>query len=71
MYFYWKRSVEWRYKKHSHKQQFVDHDIALHSIIVSNINTQLDMETSRNNLNLIFSKVFPDGRVVSTRAIGR
>ena len=37
MYFYWKRSVEWRYKKHSHKDKFMDHDIALHSIMITNL----------------------------------
>jgi hypothetical protein len=34
MFFYWKKSINWRYKKHSHKSIFHDHDIALHSVIV-------------------------------------
>lgn len=71
MYFYWKRSVEWRYKKHSHKQQFMDHDIALHSIMVSNINTKLSMDEAAAYVDLVFQKVFPDGRVICSKVIGR
>jgi heme/copper-type cytochrome/quinol oxidase subunit 3 len=58
MYFYWRRSLEWRYKKHSHQDRFMDHDVALHSIMVSNLNKSLDMETINEHLDLVFTKVF-------------
>lgn len=44
MYFYWRRSVEWRYKKHSHRQPFVDHDIALHTVMVAGIDPRKPLE---------------------------
>jgi hypothetical protein len=50
MYFYWRRSLEWRYKKHSHKESFHDHDIALHSIMITNLNKQIDIDTMNEHL---------------------
>jgi len=49
----------------------MDHDIALHSVMVSNINTKLCMETATAHVDKVFHKLFPDGRVVSTKVIGR
>lgn len=58
MYFYWRRSLEWRYKKHSHKEKFQDHDIALHSIMLTNLNKSIDIETMNEHLNLVFTRIF-------------
>ena len=37
IFFYWKKSIHWRYRQHSHLETFYDHDIALHTIYISNI----------------------------------
>ena len=58
MYFYWRRSLEWRYKKHSHKEKFMDHDIALHSIMVTHLDKNIDMETMNEHLQLVFTRIF-------------
>lgn len=58
MFFYWKRSVQWRYKKHSHKDKFMDHDIALHSIMITNLDKEVDLETMQENLKLVFERLF-------------
>lgn len=58
MYFYWRRSLEWRYKKHSHKDKFMDHDIALHSIMVTNLEKDVDLETMNEHLKLVFERLF-------------
>jgi hypothetical protein len=44
MFFYWKKSTEWRYRKHSHKDKFTEHDIALHSLIVTNLPTETNVQ---------------------------
>lgn len=49
----------------------MDHDIALHSIMVTNLDTEVDMETMKSRLDLIFHRVFSDGKVVSTKVIGK
>lgn len=39
--------------------------------MVTNLNTKLDMETMKSQIDSVFHKVFPDGRVVATKVIGR
>jgi hypothetical protein len=39
MYFYWKKSYQWRNKQHSHDMKFTDVDISMHAIMVKNLNT--------------------------------
>ncbi len=49
----------------------MDHDIALHSIMVSNIDRNLSMDEATAKVDLVFSKLFPDGRVVCSKVIGK
>lgn len=38
MFFYWKKSLQWRYESHSHSSsKFLEHDVALHSIMLTNL----------------------------------
>jgi len=39
--------------------------------MVTGINAHIDMETARNHIDTVFHKLFPDGRVISTRIIGK
>ena len=70
MYFYWRRSLEWRYKKHSHQEKFMDHDIALHSIMITNLDKRIDLETMNEHLELVFTKIFQGTRVISSKVVG-
>lgn len=60
MYKYWKRSNLWRYKEHTHDGKFLDHDIALHSLLVTNIPTEVSLASMSSKLKLVFEKIFPD-----------
>ena len=44
MYFYWKKSYEWRNKQHSHDMKFLDSDISMHAIMIKNLRTTLSVE---------------------------
>ena len=60
MFFYWKMSMDWRYRKHSHKEKFLDQDIALHSIMVTNLPTDVNLMTMQKRLKSVFERIFPD-----------
>lgn len=69
LFFYWKKSIDWRYRKHSHREPFKDHDIALHSILVQNLPVTIPAKKMSVILKNVFNKVFPDSRVVSAKAL--
>ncbi len=71
MYKYWKRSNLWRYKEHTHDGKFLDHDIALHSLLVTNIPTEVSLSSMSAKLKFVFEKIFPDQRVISAKAVPR
>lgn len=71
MFFYWKMSADWRYRKHSHKERFLDYDIALHSLMITNLPTEQNMASMSRKIRLVFERIFPDGKVVSARAVGK
>lgn len=60
MYFYWKKSNKWRYKEHRHDEKFLDHDIALHSLMITNLPTEVSLNTMSKRLRFVFEKIFPD-----------
>jgi hypothetical protein len=41
---YWRKSLAWRHKEHSHKTKFLDYDIAMHSIMVTGIDQSIPLE---------------------------
>jgi hypothetical protein len=70
MFFYWKKSVDWRAKKHSHSDKFLDHDIALHSIMITNLSPDVSIKQMNINIKLVFEKIFTD-KVISVKTIGK
>lgn len=71
MFFYWKMSADWRYRKHSHKERFLDYDIALHSLIITNLPTEINLNSMSKRIRLVFEKIFPDSKVISAKAIAK
>ena len=57
MYFYWKKSTEWRYKKHSHSGQFYEHDISLHTIMIEKIPSTIPTKDLNKMLEEFFTKL--------------
>lgn len=55
MFLYWKKSMNWRYKKHSHEAHFLDHDIALHTVMISNIPSNVPSLMMTNMLREVFT----------------
>lgn len=49
----------------------MDHDIALHSILVQNMDRDVDMETMTENMQLVFGRLFVGTRVVAVKVIGK
>ncbi len=56
MYFYWKKSTQWRYRKHSHNTLFYEHDISLHTIMIQNIPTTIPTRELSKMLKDFFTK---------------
>lgn len=52
--------MDWRYKKHSHTEKFLDHDIALHSLMVANLPTEVNVKAMTEKLKMVFDKIFPN-----------
>jgi len=71
MYKYWKKSNLWRYKEHKHDGPFMDHDVALHTLMVTNLPTQVKLSEMSRRLKFVFEKIFPDARVISAKAIAK
>lgn len=60
MFFYWRRSLEWRYRKHSHSDKFLEQDIALHSLMVTNLPQDVNVKAMSQKLKDVFNKLFGD-----------
>lgn len=60
MFYYWKKSLEWRYRKHSHDEKFLDHDLALHSLMVTGLPSEVNVNAMSSKLRLVFEKIFPE-----------
>jgi hypothetical protein len=67
IFFYWRKSVNWRYRKHSHQETFYDQDIALHTVIVTHLPKNIPAMIMTNKLREVFSNIYSDQKVVSTR----
>ena len=37
MYFYWRKSMTWRYKEHKHSEPFYENDLSLHTVLVQGL----------------------------------
>ena len=48
----------------------MDHDIALHSIMITNLDKRIDLETMNEHLELVFTKIFQGTRVISSKVVG-
>ena len=55
MYFYWKKSTQWRNRKHSHTAQFFEHDISLHTVMIENIPTTIPTKELNDMLEDYFT----------------
>ena len=71
MFSYWKKSNLWRYKEHAHDGAFLDHDVALHSLMVTNLPTQVPLPEMSRRLRLVFERLFPDARLVAAKAVAK
>ena len=49
----------------------MDHDIALHSIMITNLDKRIDLETMNEHLELVFTKIFQGTRVISSKVVGQ
>ena len=68
MFLYWKKSMSWRYKKHSHSKPFLEHDLALHTVMISNIPSSVPSLLMTNMLREVFTQIFSADKVIMTRA---
>ena len=71
IFFYWKKSMSWRYKKHSHTSTFSDHDVALHSLMIKNLPKDVPVAKMSERIKSVFERIFPEAKVVSARATPR
>ena len=37
MYFYWRKSMAWRYREHKHSEPFYENDLSLHTVLVQGL----------------------------------
>lgn len=71
LFSYWKKSIEWGDKKHSHDEKFLDQDIAQHSVIVKNLDTDLSISQMDYHIKTVFDKMFPAGSIQCIKTIGK
>ena len=69
MFFYWKRSLEWRFKDIPQDAKYQDDDIALHTIQVSMIPKSASVPASTEVLRNVFEKMFSKEKVVGARIL--
>ncbi len=72
-FFYWKKSSQWKYRKHSHQEKFLDYDIALHSLMIEGIPKNIPYLVINEKFKNAFSKMFPadNPKVVNAKVIGK
>lgn len=73
VYYYWKKSNLWRYRSHSHTQPFKDHDVAIHSILITEIPQKLPSSEATLKLISAFDKMFPPcgSKVLNAKVVGK
>ena len=69
MYRYWKKSYQWRHKQHSHDMKFMDSDIAIHAILIENLNKRLPAERMQIMVKQIFEKLLPGPKVIACKVL--
>ena len=69
MYTYWKKAYSWRHKEHSHHAKFIDSDIAMHSVMVSNLDKTIPAAKMTELLKNVFEKLFPGPKVINCQAL--
>jgi hypothetical protein len=69
MYRYWKKSYQWRHKQHSHDMKFMDSDIAMHAILIENLNKKLPVDRMQNMVKQIFEKLLPGPKVITCKVL--
>lgn len=60
-------SYNWRNKEHSHNTKFMDQDIAMHSIILTNIDKSIPAKKMSEIIFTTFDKLFPGNKVVCVK----
>ena len=68
MFFYWKKSMSWRYKEHQHSEPFFENDLSLHTIMVTGIPKEFTASEATKLLKEVFTEVFTEDKVVMARA---
>lgn len=68
MYFYWRKSMSWRHRAHSHDTRFYEHDISLHTIMVRNLPEIHSTQEMSEILKEVFSSLFGARKVIMARA---
>lgn len=68
---YWRKSIAWRHKEHSHKTKFMDSDIAMHSIMVTGIDQSIPLEVATQTVRTVFERLFNGGKIISVKVIGQ
>jgi len=69
MYFYWKKSYLWRHRQHSHDMKFLDNDIAMHAIMVENLNKLVPAAKMEHVLKETFEKLLPGPKVIKCKVL--
>jgi hypothetical protein len=69
MYFYWKKSYEWRNKQHSHDMKFLDSDISMHAIMIKNLRTKISVSEMQVILKQTFEKLLPGPKVLHCKVL--
>ena len=67
MYYYWKKSHQWRHKEHSHDMKFMDSDIAMHAIMVKGLNGGIPADQMQEILKRTFEKLLPGPKVIACK----
>lgn len=69
---YWNKSYTWRHKEHSHITKFLDYDIAIHSVMIKNLDATVPVDEMTKLLRGIFDGLFPGGgKIIQCKALGR
>lgn len=69
MYRYWKKGYQWRHKQHSHDMKFMDSDIAMHAVLVENLNKKVPTEKMQTMVKQIFEKLLPGPKVIACKVL--
>lgn len=67
IYQFWKKSITWKYEKHSHHKKFREIDVAKHSIIITGLPENVSANDMTLKVKTMFEKMYGSDHVISAR----